>query len=357
MRRSILMSTHKLIARAGFAALVLTVGVACASKPVQPVVEAKDPLFLQGEKELRGGENAEAFENFATFLTAHPTSMYTLAAQFNMAIAKEGLGEWQDAIDRYRAVARASRRAAPRLQALSLYRMSYGFEALGDDGALVATLRDAQARGSALPIEVATAEIPARLGAAYARQGQMDEALKQFDAAEQGLIRLRAQSADKVPEWLPQALYDMGRVSHRRPTLESFEMDLQPLEKIQVYLLQAAELEQEPWSKRAADDLKASYIEFDEVLEFRPPAIGHDPLVLERETQQKQWDSAQELLESLQQLQAYRLQGDSPTVQGIFTFVQGLEKKLHQFLSEPKIGAQKLEKVPAVMPANSGESE
>ena len=260
-------------------AIFLLVG--CATKP-EPKVIHDDPhsminsqgpqLYQQGLKQLAANDYVGALESFDKFLEAQPVSPYTQVAVFNSGRALEGLQKWHEASAKYRAVVQATGKA-PRLQALALYQLSFPYEAVGDDPKTVSTLTDALARSSYLPDQIASAELPARLASAYARVGNLEQAMQYYTKAESGIARLRHKSRnEKSPEWLARTLFLMGRVSLKEISWDEFESALRPVERAQFYLLQALELDDAKWSEESLRELQRVY---DQIVSVLNPRVLH----------------------------------------------------------------------------------
>lgn len=309
----------------------------------QPQAATGGPMAYQrGVRHLEQDDFVGAITAFGESLEAEPTSAYSQVAIFNTGRALEGLGRWSEAEEKYRTVVRATARA-PKLQTLALYRLSFCHEAQNNDSKTVAALMDVRSRAQYLPEEIAVAEMPARLAAAYARIGNVDEAIKYYAQGEAGIARLRNQAGVRaVPEWLPRTLYYMGRMSLRTISWNGFENALRPVGRAQLYLLQAAELEAGRWSRDATQELIRTYTEIWNVVEAPPEHDpGDDPLMARREAQDRQWALAELVLGSLRELKAARapIETDrSVQVEEIFAFIGEMEKKLLSLLDQPLEG-------------------
>ncbi|MCM2280501.1 MAG: tetratricopeptide repeat protein [Bdellovibrionaceae bacterium] len=308
----------------------------------RPQAALGGPVAYQtGVRQLEQEDWKGALASFQTSLTEQPTSAYTQVTVFNSGRAYEGLGYWSEAEDAYRSVVRATGRA-PKLQALALYRLSFCYEVRGDDPRTIAALTDVSARAQFLPDEIASAELPARLAAAYARVGNVDEALKFYSRAEAGVSRLRNQAgAQSVPEWLPRTLYFMGRMSLRAVSWTEFENALRPIARAQLYLLQAVELDAGKWSQEATRELIRIYTEVYDVIHAPPVEDDADAIVERRAAQERQWQLVELTLANLGELRAARPPSEttrSVHIEEVFVFVDGMEKKLLSILDQPLEG-------------------
>jgi tetratricopeptide (TPR) repeat protein len=310
--------------------------------------EYKQALRLIEEEKF-----ADALAILSDYMIQEPTSPYLQSASFHSARALEGLGRWRDASERYRGVVVACEGLAPRLQAMALYRLSFCWEALADDQQTVAVLFDLEKRSAELPKEILSAELPARLAAAYARVGNFDRAIDYYQKAETGIKQLKRTkvlegngSKAEVPSWLPRTLYFMGSMSLRHVSWSDFETAFRPLARSQTYLLEASELGMDPWSTRATKDLIGTYRDLWRTIEMAPVQTEGDPVVARREVQKKQWDRTVLIVETLAELKARFLppmdgaQGPptSEQTKELEGFVAEIDKVTTKFLNERPIG-------------------
>lgn len=266
--------------------------------------------YRQAVAELDRGEFAKAAEALAKFLTDQPTTPWTLAAIFNLGRAHEGMKQWPEAEARFRNVAEISA-DRPRLQGLALLRRAIALEALGEEDLVLATLKDAEARAAKLPREVAEAELPARLAAAYASAGNFREADRYFSKSETALARLRAELGKNArPEWLPRILYSMGHRPQTPVMWSRFEEHLRPLERSQIHLLQAAEFGVEPWASLAAEELMSAYQALRQSIDALPAPASAELVVGLREQQVERWRRLSRLNDVASQLRSLILVDD-----------------------------------------------
>ncbi len=272
--------------------------------PYQAPIPDAPKMYRDAFDLLEKREYEKADDLFQKMLRAHPTTNWTLAAQFNRARALEGLGRHQEALTIYRSVAETAKRA-PRLQGLSLLRAGVLYEALGEDDKSLAALKDAERRSRYLPVEVAQTELPARLAAAYARERIFAEAERYYNLAEGQLARLRSQiAAGDQPEWVPRILYAMGHRPLGEVTWERFESSLVPIERSQIYLLQSAELGISPWAEQSAEELIASYGALRKSIDAVPVPAAAEIVIAAREQQRERWSRLVRLSDAVAALKA-----------------------------------------------------
>ncbi|MES2856186.1 MAG: hypothetical protein V4692_09995, partial [Bdellovibrionota bacterium] len=334
--------------------LVLLVGCSTFRKNAKQFIDTFEPVehilpeppppevsqhYLEGYSLLLEEKYPEAYEKFQKLLQDEPVTPWTQAANLNAARALEGMERWDEAATRYRGIITTTD-DSPKLRAMALYRLSFCHEALGDEQQVVAVLNDLLTRKKYLPSEVAAAELPARLGSAYARVGNFDRAVELYRSAESGIARLRRSEKGDVPSWLPRTLFFMGEMSHRKVTWEQFGTALRPLTRAQVYLLQTAELAKEPWADRSANEISAVYRDLMTVVEMAPAEASGDPVYVERERQKRQWDRAVLLLDTIAELRARAVPGSEkiPAVAEIFAALDAVEKRIQNLLLERPAG-------------------
>lgn len=304
--------------------------------------------FHKALRSLEEGRYEEALQTLDGFIRDEPTSSYTQAAQLNAGRALEGLERWSEAIERYRGVVVACEGIAPKLQAVTLYRLSFSHEARGDDQQAVAVLTDLEKRKAHLPLEIARAELPARLASAYARAGNFEKALDYYKIAERGITQMKGvvlYEEEVIPDWLPRTLYFMGTLASRGVSWEDFESTVRPFAYGQIYLLEAAEFGKDPWSTRASQDLMAAYRDMWRAIETAEIEGAADPVLARRELQRRQWSRGALVLELLGELRARKappvLEGKVPAsaqVKDIMSFSSDLEGKVKAMLSERPAG-------------------
>lgn len=255
-----------------FAVAVFLV-VGCASQPkyqgppVTPEADAIQAQMQKGMKALEREDYNSAADIFDKMLKQKPASEFDLIIQYNDGVAHEGMGDCKRAAELYRQTAHGSiAMKTPKVEAESLYRLSFAYDCLGDDRKSVAALLDARRRSSGLTPDVSQAELPARLAAGYARLGERAKATQYFKEALNGLKRtlVSAGTTTKVQQrFAARTLYAMGQLTTRQRSL-SIEPNafLKSLSVQQPYLLQSAEQAVRPESQKAAEDLIFAYENF-----------------------------------------------------------------------------------------------
>lgn len=275
-----------------------------AEDPYLTPIPAAPADYKVAYDKLEARDYEGAADGFAKFLREQPTTNWILAAQFNWGRALEAQGKLRDASIKYQETAEKAR-LVPKLQGLALLRMAVVLEALGEDDRSLAALKDAEKRAAKMAPEVAQTELPARLAAAYARERNFAEAEKYFVLADRQLARLRAQvPTGERPEWLPRILYAMGHRPLGEVTWDRFESSLIPLERSQLYLLQSAELNVEPWASQAADELIGAYSALRKSIDAAPVPAASEIIIAAREQQKLRWERLVRLSDAVARLRA-----------------------------------------------------
>ena len=218
--------------------------------------------FERASRALEEKNYSQAAQLFDQLRASKPTSEGDFISLFNAGVAYENMKDCQQASIRYRQVIQGSVKKYPRLQALAHYNMSSVYECLGDDTKALASLLEARKLKIHLPNQIGLTEMPARLAAFYAELGDRKTAMKFFEEASQGLKRVGAETADskKFNQKIGQILFLMGRLSDRDMAVQSNPVNsLRAIEFQQPFLLQAVEMEAEPWTRDAKSQLTTAY--------------------------------------------------------------------------------------------------
>lgn len=327
--------------------LVMIVG-ACGSKEKQPkTLVSEDPVvdvalqnkFNQGIEYLDAGNYSKAQTVFRDLVIQHPSSQFHWISMYNLGASYEGLGKCKEAGKAYRKVARASMNKYPRLEAQALFRMSFAYSCLGYDEKAVAALLDAKRRSQLLQEEVALAEIPARLAAAYARLGNKVKAQEFFTQAKQGVQRLKERHKNRraVRDILAKTLFLMGRMVpvERLAKVDSLEY-LTTLQQLQIYLLEATELNSKKWSPQAAEEIHNAYENIWDLVKNVPPPNSSDPEFRDQKKRQMRFKIISEALANLKMLKADFRPGlkNNPFVVDLRQSLDQKEQVFQQFLAE-----------------------
>jgi tetratricopeptide (TPR) repeat protein len=247
--------------------VVLLAGCASwfAKRPDEALIRERRDLqnrdFGSAASLLDAGKYREAEVAFEEFLRKHPTSDLEFMAYFNLGAAAEGQSQCQKAVDMYRKILRGGKNKNTQIEAQAMFRLSYAYECLKDDAKVIASLRDLEARRGMLSDEMALAEWPARLAAAYARSGNRDLAERYFRMAEGGLKDLNSRTRDpqRKKELLARTLFFMGSMERQRFDPRKDDAYLRGVGYLQAYLLKSVELETEPWSSKASAQILNLY--------------------------------------------------------------------------------------------------
>lgn len=244
--------------------LVITVLTGCAG------FLTRDESYFQQEKEdqqiasaksfLDQGKFQEAKDSYLKFQVTFPNSRYFQSARLGEAESLHGLGEYQYASELYRSIHLATRQYQPEIAALALYQLAFTYEALGEDSRTAAALLDAKKLSQYLPVQVAVAEIPARLASIYGRQGQDKEAISFLNEADRGIDKVSSQLDGKTKTfWLGKTYFQMGSVSTNQLSVSNYEPFVNGQKLVQVYLIKALRLNDTNWSSRAQTKLQETY--------------------------------------------------------------------------------------------------
>lgn len=239
----------------------------CAVKAVQ---RAEDAARFQTSLELSEIANAQKFLNlkdyenslssFRDFIGRRPSSSNWAEAKFGEASSLEGLHRNDEAINVLRHVRDVSLKNNPKVAAQASYRLSYIYDAVGDEAKTLASLFEARAQSDALSPEVALAEIPARLAVLYSKMGKKNEALDWLLQADRGLKKA-VELLGFNREWMAKTYFQMGRVSTQQLGTENFLSIVDAQRIVQVYHIKCMRLEDNVWSAKSQQALIENYQE------------------------------------------------------------------------------------------------
>lgn len=257
------------------------------------------------ETALANADYKKSLELYRLFQKKNRSSKYFLAARLGEALSLEAVENWSDALDIYRSVYDAAVRLQPDIAAQAMYRMSFCYEALGDDVKAVATLKDSLNQKEFLAEEVVLAEAPARLAMLYSKSENISEARKFIDLAQKGMAALQGRR-DISRVVLAKASYQMGAVSLNQISIDNLARVIAGQKSVQRYLLKAMGFNVVPWSKQASEKLKRNYRDMWNTLLELPGLKGVDAEVLTRRRLELQTNFGVEYLDLIEDAELFR---------------------------------------------------
>lgn len=273
------------------ATMILISGCSLFSKRSdQPVVVSPETQKIEAlEKQMK----AQNFEGVVAasdeFQKAYPYSTKLQRARFLKARALEELQRWSEAVQVYQTIAAFSEKNQPEISAMSIYRLSYVYEALGDDQRVITSLFEAAKYHKYLPMEVIQAEIPSRLAMVYAKENNPKEAQKWLAHADQGLKKtLESRQEPLTDAWLAEMYYNMGSISTQQLSRDNILTIIQGQQAVQKYLIRSMQYGDPVWSAKALKRLKETYMDLWKAIENSPEPSGYEPLVAQRMKKEEQ---------------------------------------------------------------------
>ncbi|WP_413289317.1 tetratricopeptide repeat protein [Bdellovibrio sp. HCB337] len=272
------------------------------------------------EQQMKGQKYEAALGNIATFQSEYPYSLSLQKVRFLKGNALEELGRWNEAEQTYKAISTISERNQPEISAMALYRLSYVYEALGDDQRVITTLFEAAKYTQYLPVQVVNAEIPSRLAMVYAKENNAKEAQKWLAEADRGLKKtLDTRQEPLTNEWLSQIYYNMGSISTHQLSADNIMTIIHGQAAVQKYLIRALQYTDPIWSAKALAKLKTTYMDLWNAIEGYQAPSGYEPLVAQKMKKDEQVRLAGPFSELLKEAELYR---------------PGTEQKSNQYQSE-----------------------
>lgn len=301
-----------------------------ASSPDYAVLQK----FQRGSEHMDNGEYKKAAQIFESIVVENPTSQVDLLALYNVGSAHESLRHCKKAAKYFRKTAKASRGTFFKIEAQALLRLSYAYECLRRDDKVVISLIDIRRKTNYLPRQIGLAEVPARLGAAYARLGNQKLAEQFFREAEKGIHSLRDDNKDPYgqKELLAQTLFLMGKIDKNTFSFKKPRRYISLLNHQQVYLLKSVELDNKKWSKRAVRHLIELYDHLWKTA--NKPLQSRISKTNAKKFLARQMRVAQGALNNLQELKKQRFPKSRETrlVSGLFTILGQHERNFTSYL-------------------------
>jgi tetratricopeptide (TPR) repeat protein len=279
-------------------------------------------------RDFNSGNYEKVKEKSEVFISKFPNSTFSNEVLYLQALSLEASEDWDEALNNYKKIIDLSLEGNKEFVALSLYRKANCYEAKREPEIALASLFDALNYKAYLPIEVALAEIPARMASIYAGLNQTTQADYYSIVAEKGISKARQLKKNNEQEWLGYTLLQMGSLSLGTLTPENFYENILSFSRHQKYLLQAIELKNPIWSIKAEDLLVRNYTNFwSSILNYNinPSSDWEMDFVLKLE---KQVEMASQLLESLGILKTYEIpeeSGHTSSTSQVFTKLQIIE--------------------------------
>lgn len=293
----------------------------------------------QIEQQLTSGHFEAALEGANQFQAAHPFSLRSQKVRFFKGRALEELGRWSEAEQTYRAISVISEKNQPEISALALYRLSYVYEALGDNQRVLTSLFEAGKYAPFLPPEVTNAEIPSRLAMVYAKENNAAEARKWLVQADLGLRKTFDSRKEPLTEaWLAQTYYNMGAISTEQLSNDNIMTVLQGQQAVQKYLIRALQYGDPVWSAKAREKLKSTYLDLWKAIEAYPEPGGYEPLVAQKIKKDEQLKLAGPFMDLLSEAELYRPgagQKSNTYQNDFFVFTEDLRVRVGGVLATP----------------------
>jgi tetratricopeptide (TPR) repeat protein len=308
------------------------------SKRSQEATQAAPDLrdFQHLEMQMKSQNYEAALATAKSFKSAYPYSLKLQKVRFIEANALEELGRWSEAASTYQAISVISEKNQPAISAMSIYRLSFVYEALGDDQRVITTLFEAAKYHKYLPIEVVQAEIPSRLAMVYAKENNAKEAAKWLGEADKGLKRtLENLSEPLTNEYLAELYYNMGSISTEQLSNDNILTIIQGQAAVQKYLIRALQYGDATWSAKALKKLKSTYLDLWKAIESYPEPSGYEPLVAQKMRKDAQIQLAGPFADLMRDAELYRPSAEQKSNQyqtDFFNFLEELQTRVRSVL-------------------------
>lgn len=304
------------------------------SQEAGPAPDMRD--FQTIEQQLKAQNYEAVLKSAKAFKAEYPYSLKLQKVRFIEAGALEELGRWTEAADTYRAISTISDRNQPEIVAMSMYRLSFVYEALGDNQRVITSLFEAAKYHQQLPIEVIQAEIPSRLAMIYAKENNAKEATKWLGEADKGLKRtLENRDEPLTNQYLAELYFNMGSISTEQLSNDNILTIIQGQAAVQKYLIRSLQYGDGTWSAKALKKLKNTYLDLWKAIEAYPEPSGYEPLVAQKMRKDAQIQLAGPFADLMRDAELYRPgpEQKSNTYQTeFFNFVEELTTRVRSVL-------------------------
>ncbi|MBX7231289.1 MAG: hypothetical protein K1X29_04290 [Bdellovibrionales bacterium] len=279
-----------------------------------------------GLKALEEENYNRAKDIFSKILVQSPATELDFVILFNLASSYEGLKDCNKATEVYRQIVNGALAKFERLTAYSLLRLSYTYECLGQDQKALAALLDVSKKSTLLQEDMQKTDLPSRLASAYVKVGNPTEAKKYFLQALNGVkfLQNKYKESKVLSDTLARTLYFMGKSNiplnefKKNPTVQ-----LENIRYLQLYLLQAVELNNRQWSPKASQEILHNYHQLWSVLSEKV------------DSQSYRLDTLKSALQTVRQLRMQRIpnRNESHLIKSLFENLEEEENKITLALS------------------------
>jgi tetratricopeptide (TPR) repeat protein len=331
-------------------ALILVIGCAQAKKKEIDFETARSEQeqviegFEKANRLLDEQQYESAIELYDKLLVQHPTNQLDMLILFNSGLAHLAIQDCETAAERFRKITRQAVKNAPPINARAQLKMSDVYTCLGEDTKAITNLVELMTRSSVLPLEIAQAEIPAKLAAAYARIGNNKEAERYFRRAERGLLLVQQTitSEKERVATLARTLFLMGNLSQINVINMSSDDYFATIGALQKYLLKSVEFNDPKWSTQSFDHLIQAYGNTSQFIDRAPLGESNDPVLARREQAREKLRVAHAALESLDRLFSQRIPdpAEPPIVINLIKRLRTEETKLKNFVATNIVGTE-----------------
>ncbi|MEK6554344.1 MAG: hypothetical protein AABZ31_03810 [Bdellovibrionota bacterium] len=314
----------------------------CSSAPKAQIARDNQEVqnkFEEANQLLDNKRYEDAAKAYDRLRVDKPVNQLDYFILLNAGVAYQSMGDCITAGERYRQVIRVTNNKAPETQALARLRLSEMLTCQGQDKLAIVNLVELYRNKRFLPTESADAEIPARLAAAYAREGNKKLADRYFKEAEMGYRKIIGKNmSEKQKPLLAKTLYYMGNMSHINPEKMTGNDYYTTVQSLQGYLYRALEIGAENWSELAAVQLEDAYKNVWVYLDKPAPAGSDD--IQQREFESEKRDVANQALVALRQLYREKTPGSAqkPATNSVMTTLNKTEKQIQNFLATNRVG-------------------
>ncbi|RYZ72215.1 MAG: hypothetical protein EOP09_03520 [Proteobacteria bacterium] len=323
-------------------AILLSIAAGCSS-----IEKRNTPLsFVDPEKieveaiedKLEKAQFQEVVTLVDIYQNKYPYSLKLQRVRFLKAGALEELERFSEAAETYRTISQFSERNQPEISAMSVYRLSFVYEALGDDQRVLTSLLEALKNRTYLPNEVSEAEIPSRIAMVYSKENNPAEAAKWLAKADEGLKKvLDTQREPLTNTWLAKTYFNMGSLSTSQLSTENILTIIQGQAAVQKYLIRSLQYGDPMWSAKALRRLQTTYTDLWNAINNYPEQTGIEPLAAKKAKKEQQIVLAGPLFNLIEDAMLYQPGPEQKQNQyqvNFFNFLDQIQTRIGGLLQE-----------------------
>lgn len=279
----------------------------------------------------------------------------TLDQMYREGIERRDLGQADACLQIFSDIIELRKQVKDSLYVYSLYQSGLCLEMKNQFDKAIAAYQDALRPRGVVPSVFYQLEIPARLAVNYSKIGDSQTSDQYYLQAKKALERLLKNKNEiaQNKRYYAELLYQVGIITTDFKRGSDFDGFMKSIRFSQEYLTLAMELNEEPYSRYAAQQLLLHFKKTYDYISSLEPEKAEDEILAKRQNQQEKMQLSEKLLHHLDQFYAFlktKRQVTNSEYQPLIQQLKDLQTRLEKILSERPAGegltpeAQELQK-------------